>query len=622
MAEPQSIPCPICGEDILEGLDACPNCGAAVDAAALRDLMKALGVGSEKAHELFRAGYRSPGDLGGKSVDEALKTRESGVLYLCPECGAFVSSADKVCAKCGAELAEEAMDLEKFLEGGGTKECPACGETIPAEALVCPACKVEIAVEAAGPEPTTFLCANCGATVLESQQTCDTCGQPVRGIAASPSAAPSEAAPVPEATTADQELREIEQLLEEAQPQAEAEAIAEELGKLAAEVEAEEAVAELEGPPPRSVRPAADLPITRFVAPGPPRRSRTDRLREGLLFATLGALLPAAYAALVPSEIGGWAVLAITGSIFASALALAFLDLAPFRRQRRAFALAFAGGLAVLAVPLLAAAGAALPVVGGGILLAAGAALMVGSAYPFRLSAATFAPWFGALPGMLTVATVLAVHAPSGSPALSMATEAVLALAVATSALVLLRARWVDARVAKTVRRAEGLAMQRDYKAAITELDRAIQLTGEQGSEAAWYSKGAALVVLGRYEEAMACIDTALRINPRNEVAWVNKGNALVRMGRLVDALKCYNSAIKVNPQYEVAWNNKGNALARMGKFEDALKCYERALALDRTYRGAWVNKGYVLTKIGDFEGAARCADEALKLGGPGGVAA
>ena len=209
-----------------------------------------------------------------------------------------------------------------------------------------------------------------------------------------------------------------------------------------------------------------------------------------------------------------------------------------------------------------------------------------------------------------------------GPPALAAGTAAVLGLAVAASAAIVLRGHWVDARVSRAVHRAEELATRRDYRGAIAELDRAIALTGERGSEAPWYSKGAALVVLGRYEEAMACIDTALRINPRNEVAWVNKGNALVRTGRLVDALRCYNSAIKVNPRYEVAWNNKGNALARLGKFGDALRCYERALALDRTYRGAWVNKGYVLTKIGDFEGAAACADEVLRLGGPRGVAA
>src|SRR2546428_2150560 len=132
-----------------------------------------------------------------------------------------------------------------------------------------------------------------------------------------------------------------------------------------------------------------------------------------------------------------------------------------------------------------------------------------------------------------------------------------------------------------------------------------------QGPRGAWC---AALILLGRYDEALRAIDTALDINPHNEVAWLNKGNAFTKLGRLVDALRCFNAAIKVNPTYEVAWNNKGNALARLGKFEEALGCYERALEIDAAYRGAWVNKGFVLTKLGRFDEAALCADRAWGL--------
>jgi tetratricopeptide (TPR) repeat protein len=164
--------------------------------------------------------------------------------------------------------------------------------------------------------------------------------------------------------------------------------------------------------------------------------------------------------------------------------------------------------------------------------------------------------------------------------------------------------------------RAERTVQRKDYERSLAEYDRAIAAAPADvpGAEVPWYGKGATLVLLGRYEEAIRAIDTALDINPRNEVAWVNKGNALTRLGRLIDALRCFNAAIKVNPEFEVAWNNKGNALARLGKFEDALRCYHRALEIDPGYRGAWVNMGFVLTKMGRFDEAASCADEALRL--------
>jgi tetratricopeptide (TPR) repeat protein len=164
--------------------------------------------------------------------------------------------------------------------------------------------------------------------------------------------------------------------------------------------------------------------------------------------------------------------------------------------------------------------------------------------------------------------------------------------------------------------RAERDVQSKDYEKSLAEYDRAIAGAGADvpGAEIPWYGKGATLILLGRYEEALRAIDTALDINPRNEVAWVNKGNALTRMGQLMDALRCFNAAIKVNPLFEVAWNNKGNALARLGKFEDALRCYDHALDIDPGYRGAWVNKGFVLTKLGRFDEAASCADHALLL--------
>jgi len=648
MAGPEGIPCPLCGEPLGAGSETCGNCGAAVSEKALRGLMKALGLDSAKAQELFRAGVRSEKDLAGRSVDDVLRAKSPSVLYLCPECGAFVSSADTSCGKCGAKLADETVDLDRFLEGGGTRACPSCGETIPADAAICPACQVTIVAEAVGPPPTTMLCTNCGAMVLEDVDVCDTCGKPVRAIPARAVAEPekgavcafcgavlapgatvcemcgTETAPVAETAGAAEgtEMEALERLLAGAKP--EEEEVAEGLDGLAQEMNAEEAVSELDepAPPKKRIRHAAELQVAKTPSPKAGGRSPTDRLRDAAVVGTLASLVPAAYVASNPSELGGDAILALFGSLLATAFALTFLDFAPVRERWRDHAISIVGGLLILAVPAHTVAGSVFPVAADAGLLIVGTALAVAGGAPTRRIPSTYAPWLAVQPAFVAAAAVLVANASAGSPAIALGVWAAPGVAVAASALLILRRRRMDASVSQSVRKAQGLAEGRNYRGAIEELDRAIAIAGEEGSEAPWYGKGAALVVLGRYEEALACIETALRINPRNEVAWVNKGNALSRMGRLVDALKCYNSAIKVNPRYEVAWNNKGNALARLGKYEDALRCYEKALRIDASYKGAWVNKGYVLTKLGDFEAAAKCADEVLRLGGPGGIAA
>ena len=561
----------------------------------------------------------SDGGASGRAAGASSKTEGASVLYLCPECGGIVSGDDVACGKCGAKLALETDDLDGFLEGNDTRQCPVCAETIPSSAAVCPECHATLRSEFAGVEATTLLCEGCGATILQDSDICDSCGRPIRVTSAKPAAPGEHASPTP---AEEEEMEGITQLIEEGEP--EAEQVAAGLESLANEMEAEEAVLDLaeDEPPVKQARPAADVHVMR-VAPSRRRRRQTvDWLRQTAAIATVAALAPAAYVAVFASEAGSWAVLAVFGSLQATALAVSFLDFAPIRGRWREHAVTFLGGLLILAVPVHNAMRVVLPSAADGALLVLGTTLAVAGSGPLRSSPAVYAPWLASLPGLVIASAAMSVHAPAGSPSIAVGTWAALAITAGSSVLLDVRRRWFDARVSESVRKAQDLAVGRNYRGAIEELDRAIELAGDRGPEAPWYSKGAALVVLGRYEEALACIETALRINPGNEFAWVNKGNALVRMGRVVDALKCYNSAIKVNPQYEVGWNNKGNALARLGKFDDALRCYEMALEVNGSYKGAWVNKGYVLTKLGDFEAAAKCADEVIRLGGPAGVGA
>jgi cytochrome c-type biogenesis protein CcmH/NrfG len=225
--------------------------------------------------------------------------------------------------------------------------------------------------------------------------------------------------------------------------------------------------------------------------------------------------------------------------------------------------------------------------------------LAIASATPIAAQAIAVAAGFST---RLTVPSILGVLVAIPWPAALAAAE--------------IRRRQAAAVVRRDIALAERDLQRNEYERSLIEYDRAISraVPDVPGAEVPWYGKGATLVLLGRYEEALRAIERALEINPRSEIAWVNKGNALTRLGRLMDALQSFNTAIKLDPRFEVAWNNKGNALARLGKFEEALPCYERALEIDPGYRGAWVNKGFVLTKMGRFDEAASCADQALRL--------
>ena len=58
---------------------------------------------------------------------------------------------------------------------------------------------------------------------------------------------------------------------------------------------------------------------------------------------------------------------------------------------------------------------------------------------------------------------------------------------------------------------------------------------------------------------------------------WSNKGMSLNNLGRHQDALACYDRAIEINPRYAEAWYNKGVELGNLGRYPEALACFERA---------------------------------------------
>src|SRR2546427_7001207 len=97
--------------------------------------------------------------------------------------------------------------------------------------------------------------------------------------------------------------------------------------------------------------------------------------------------------------------------------------------------------------------------------------------------------------------------------------------------------------------RAERDVQRKDYEQSLATYDRAIAAAGADvpGAEIPWDGKGATLVLLGRYEEALRAIVTALDINPRDGVAWENNGKRPTRMGPLFDALRWFKAAIQVN---------------------------------------------------------------------------
>ena len=96
----------------------------------------------------------------------------------------------------------------------------------------------------------------------------------------------------------------------------------------------------------------------------------------------------------------------------------------------------------------------------------------------------------------------------------------------------------------------------------------------------AWFFRGLALNGLGRFDEALKCLDRVVALEPRDPNAWVEKGRALTRSGQREEALACFDRAIAINPWHLAALYEKGVCLLFLGRFEEAAACIGEVAAI------------------------------------------
>ena len=637
--------CPVCAEPMPPDETECANCGAFVIDEAVVRLSRAFGLDREKALKLFEAGFRHTKQLRDRDPNGILEKGEVGLLFICTNCGGFVAANDPKCPRCAAEFEAEPEPPEAEEDILDLVLCPTCGGDNDPELDECEICGGALR----GPKEPSPVAAEASPVVPQTtpprpvSRVLDKVDEFLRDLRPLVSRLPRPDAPQPAAAPKTPEAA-VKPSVAMPKPAP------------ASPAKLESAPARSPVPVPVPSRPASPIPEQKAVAhtgPAPaidiaarlaPRgkpatpASAKPRGRAEAPSRTPGknARAPAREARnrITAETAGGLVLAASTSLLLAGALNQPLVS-----AGIAAFLIGFG---AYLTVDYLRSARARPPrfdalLLGGGTVLTVSTLLLRG--LPIDPNAAVVLPVLGVLPFagatrslvrgphriLLAIASAIPIIgqaiATVADPAYAMSLPWIVGIGVAMPWPAALAAAEILRRnSASTLRRqlirAERDMGHKDYELSLADYDRAIATVrpGVTGAEIPWYGKGATLILLGRYDEALRAIDTALDINPHNEVAWLNKGNAFTKLGRLVDALRCFNAAIKVNPTYEVAWNNKGNALARLGKFDEALGCYERALEIDAAYRGAWVNKGFVLTKLGRFDEAASCADRALGL--------
>jgi tetratricopeptide (TPR) repeat protein len=115
----------------------------------------------------------------------------------------------------------------------------------------------------------------------------------------------------------------------------------------------------------------------------------------------------------------------------------------------------------------------------------------------------------------------------------------------------------------------------------------ATDTTDQVNTAGALYSQSVDLANAGKYSEALEASDEALALNVSSLVPLIqaNRAGILVMLARYDEAIAAADAALAVEGNltsvHSVAWFNKGNALRALGRCEEAGTAYDRAADLD-----------------------------------------
>lgn len=124
--------------------------------------------------------------------------------------------------------------------------------------------------------------------------------------------------------------------------------------------------------------------------------------------------------------------------------------------------------------------------------------------------------------------------------------------------------------------------------------------------------RGVLLRRLGRYEEALAVFDEAVRLDPGQSALQVNRCNILLDLRLGVQAEQGLAVLVRQQPRNAELQRQLGRALGLQGKSEQALVRFRQAVAIQKTLVDAWLDLSGTLNEMHRSKQAEEALDKAL----------
>lgn len=169
-----------------------------------------------------------------------------------------------------------------------------------------------------------------------------------------------------------------------------------------------------------------------------------------------------------------------------------------------------------------------------------------------------------------------------------------------------------DTVVAAYVARAKHRTLLDELDAALADVDEALRRDPRHAD--ALHNRGVVYSFQGRYDEALAALDEAIRLSPATSAeSRHTRGRIRLELGDLGAALVEFDSALAVDARHVDALISRGGAYQLAGDAERALADYDAALRIDAANPDALSSRGVLFLATDRFDEAIVDLDRALE---------
>lgn len=169
----------------------------------------------------------------------------------------------------------------------------------------------------------------------------------------------------------------------------------------------------------------------------------------------------------------------------------------------------------------------------------------------------------------------------------------------------------MNAAATQELHKAAGLFQAGRFDEALAASEAALRLAPEHPE--GLHLKAMALGRLGRIDEAVVAFDQTAARHAQRHAVLGNKGNALRAAGRLEEAIAAYRESVKADARFVAGWAGLAAALRNAGKLEDAETAFKEVLSLNPKHATALNNYGLLLTQLNRHQEALDVFSRALK---------